>query len=97
MAIREFDFEREPTVSIVKKILTDAIKMKATDIHFDPHPDRLVIRFRNNGELTEYTNTPDNVKLNIITRVKIIAGMNITDSILPQTGTINNKKQINLS
>lgn len=89
MAIREFDFEREPTVSIVKKILTDAIKMKVTDIHFDPHPDKLVIRFRNNGELTEYTNTPDNVKLNIITRVKIIAGMNITDSILPQTGTIN--------
>ena len=89
MAVREFDFEREPTVSIVKKILTDAIKMKVTDIHFDPHPDRLVIRFRNNGELTEYTNTPDNVKLNIITRVKIIAGMNITDSILPQTGTIN--------
>jgi len=89
MAIREFDFEREPTVSIVKKILTDAIKMKVTDIHFDPHPDKLVIRFRNNGELTEYTNTPDNVKLNIITRVKIIAGMNITDSILPQTGVIN--------
>ena len=89
MAIREFDFEREPTVSIVKKILTDAIKMKVTDIHFDPHPDKLVIRFRNNGELSEYTNTPDNVKLNIITRVKIIAGMNITDSILPQTGVIN--------
>lgn len=89
MAMREFDFEREPTVSIVKKILTDAIKMKATDIHFDPHPDKLVIRFRNNGELAEYTTTPDNVKLNIITRVKIIAGMNITDSVLPQTGTIN--------
>ena len=89
MAMREFDFEREPTVSIVKKILTDAIKLKATDIHFDPHPDKLVIRFRNNGELAEYTTTPDNVKLNIITRVKIIAGMNITDSILPQTGIIN--------
>jgi len=89
MAVREFDFEREPTVSIVKKILTDAIKMKVTDIHFDPHPESLVIRFRNNGELTEYTTTPDNVKLNIITRVKIIAGMNITDSVLPQTGSIN--------
>ena len=89
MAMREFDFEREPIVSIVKKILTDAIKVKATDIHFDPHPDKLVIRFRSNGDLTEYTTTPDNVKLNIITRVKIIAGMNITDSILPQTGIIN--------
>jgi len=89
MAMHEFDYEKEPTVSIVKKILTDAIKMKATDIHFDPHPDKLVIRFRNNGELAEYTTAPDNVKLNIITRVKIIAGMNITDSVLPQTGSIN--------
>jgi len=89
MAMHEFDYEKEPTVSIVKKILTDAIKMKTTDIHFDPHPDKLVIRFRNNGELTEYTTAPDNVKLNIITRVKIIAGMNITDSVLPQTGSIN--------
>lgn len=89
MALREFDFEKEPTVSIVKKILTDAIKMKATDIHFDPTSDELVIKFRINGELNEYTTAPDNVKTNIITRVKILAGMNITDSLLPQIGAIN--------
>ena len=34
MALKEYDFNNEPTVSIVKKILTDSIKMKATDIHF---------------------------------------------------------------
>lgn len=89
MALREFDFEKEPTVSIVKKILTDAIKMKATDIHFDPTSDELIIKFRINGELNEYTTAPDNVKTNIITRVKILAGMNITDSLLPQIGAIN--------
>lgn len=89
MALREFDFEKEPTVSIVKKILTDAIKMKATDIHFDPTADELVIKFRINGELTEYSTAPDNVKTNIITRVKILSGMNITDSLVPQIGTIN--------
>lgn len=89
MALREFDFEKEPTVSIVKKILTDAIKMKATDIHFDPTSDELVIKFRINGELNEYTTAPDNVKTNIITRIKILAGMNITDSLLPQIGAIN--------
>ena len=89
MALREFDFEKDPTVSVVKKILTDAIKMKASDIHFDPTSDELIIKFRINGDLVEYTTTPENVKSNIITRIKIISGMNITDSLLPQIGAIN--------
>lgn len=89
MALREYDFEKEPTVSIVKKILTDAINMKATDIHFDPTPDELIIKFRINGDLAEYTTAPDNVKINIITRLKIISGMNITNSLIPQTGAIS--------
>lgn len=89
MALHEYDFDKEPTVSVVKRILTDAIKMKATDIHFDPKPNELLIRFRINGDLVEYTTAPENVKINILTRVKILAGMNITDSILPQTGAIN--------
>ncbi len=89
MALREYDFENTPTVSIVKKTLTDAIKMGASDIHFDPTPDELVIKFRINGDLKEYTIAPENVKTNILTRIKIISSMNITDSILPQTGTLN--------
>ncbi len=89
MALREYDFENVPTVSIVKNILTDAIKMNATDIHFDPFSDELDIRFRINGDLKEYTVAPEHVKTNIITRIKILAGMNITDSLLPQIGTIN--------
>lgn len=89
MAMREFDFEKEPIVSIVKTILNDAIKMKATDIHFDPRINDLLIRFRINEELSEYTIAPENTKLNIITRVKILAGMNITDTITPQNGSIN--------
>lgn len=89
MALREFDFEKEPTVSVVKKILSDAIRMKATDIHFDPTPDELVIKFRINGDLNEYTIAPDNVKINILTRIKILAGMNITNSLIPQTGAIS--------
>lgn len=89
MALREFDFEKEPTVSIVKKILTDAINMKATDIHFDPTSEDLIIRFRINGDLDEYTTAPDSVKINILTRIKILAGMNITNSLIPQIGAIS--------
>lgn len=89
MALKEYNFEKEPTVSIVKKILTDSIKMKATDIHFDPQPNELIIRFRINNNLVEYTTAPENVKSNIITRVKILANMNITESFIPQVGAIN--------
>lgn len=88
MAIHEFDFEKEPTVSVVKRILNDAIKMKATDVHFDPTEDDLIIKFRINGNLEEYTTAPDSVKVNIITRVKILAGMNITESLMPQIGSL---------
>lgn len=89
MTLKEFDFEKEPIVSIVKKILTDSVKMKATDIHFDPQQNDLSIKFRINGNLTEYTVAPDNVKINILTRIKILANMNITESLLPQIGAIS--------
>ena len=89
MTLREFDYEKEPVVSIVKKILTDAINMKASDIHFDPSTTSLSIKFRINGTLQEYTVAPGEIKTNITTRVKILSNMNITDSMRPQTGTIN--------
>lgn len=89
MALKEYDYEKEPVVSIVKKVLTDAIKMKATDIHFDPTKSELSIKFRINSNLQEYTIAPEEIKLNLTTRVKILANMNITDSLRPQTGTIN--------
>lgn len=89
MTLREFDYEKEPVVSIVKKILTDAINMKVSDIHFDPSTTSLSIKFRINGTLQEYTVAPGEIKTNITTRVKILSNMNITDSMRPQTGTIN--------
>ena len=89
MALQEFDYDKEPAVSIAKRILTDAIKMNATDVHFDPHETELVIKFRINGELVIYSKAPENVILNIITRIKILSGMNITVSSIPQYGAIN--------
>ena len=89
MTLREYDYEKEPVVSIVKKILTDAVNMKASDIHFDPTSTELSIKFRINGTLQEYTIAPETVKSNITTRIKILSNMNITDSMHPQTGTIN--------
>ena len=88
MALIEFDYTKEPTVSIVKQILTDAVKMKASDIHFTPTSKGLTIKFRIDGDLIEYTTSPDTVRKNILTRIKILSGMNITETTLPQTGSI---------
>ena len=84
---REFDYNR-PIVEIVNEILTDANKLGASDIHFDPTPDGLNIRVRIDGELRQYTKVPEAVKRNLLTRVKIISGMNITETRLPQDGAI---------
>lgn len=85
---REFDYENRPIVEIVDEILADANKFGASDIHFDPTPDILNVRIRVDGELHEYAKVPDAVKKNLLTRVKIISGMNITETRLPQDGAI---------
>ena len=86
--LKTFDFEKIPVVDIVNNILVDSSKRGASDIHFDPHPDLMVIRIRVDGQLTNYAEVPNTIKKNLITRIKIISGMNITESRLPQDGAI---------
>ena len=87
---RDFDYENKPVVDIVNEMIIDAIKKKASDIHFDPTEDYLNVRIRIDGELLEYAKVPAFVKKNLLTRIKIISGMNITESRLPQDGAIKN-------
>lgn len=86
--LRELDFEKLPIVEIVNEIILDSSKRGASDIHFDPHPDFMKVRIRVDGELTDYTIVPNTLKRNLITRIKIISGMNITEVRLPQDGAI---------
>lgn len=87
---KEFDYERLPVVDIVNEMIIDAAKKNASDIHFDPTPTILKVRIRVDGELIDYANVPESVKNPLITRIKIISGMNITESRLPQDGAIKN-------
>lgn len=91
MMLREFDFENVPIVEIVNEIILDAINKNASDIHFDPFSDKLKVRIRVDGLLMDYAYIPNEVKKNMITRIKIISGMNITESRLPQDGAIKSK------
>lgn len=88
--MRTFDFETVSVVDIVQEIILDAIDKKASDIHFDPSPEGLIVRIRIDGELRDYTLIPNELKKNVITRIKIISGMNITENRLPQDGAIKN-------
>lgn len=86
--IREFDFEKLPIVEVVNEILVDGSARGASDIHFDPLENVLKIRIRIDGQLIDYAEIPNHLKRNLVTRIKIIAGMNITETRLPQDGAI---------
>lgn len=84
----EYDYANQPVVDIVNDMLADAARKRVSDIHMDPTPEELIIRVRVDGELALYSKVPANVKKNLVTRVKIISGMNITESRVPQDGAI---------
>lgn len=86
--LKTFDYDKTPVVEIVNEILVDASKRGASDIHFDPHEDYVKTRIRIDGELIDYTEIPNAIAKNLVTRIKIISGMNITESRLPQDGAI---------
>ena len=86
--LKQIDFEKTPVVEAVNDMLVDASKMGASDIHFDPLEEHMKVRIRVDGQLHDYTFVPNSIKKNLITRIKIISGMNITESRLPQDGAI---------
>lgn len=91
--MKQFDYENVAITDIVNIVIVDAIDKRASDIHFNPTEDGIVIRIRIDGELRNYAKVPIYVKKNMITRVKILAGMNITESRVPQDGAIKQKIQ----
>ena len=89
--MKTFDFEKVPIVEIVNEILLDGVKKGASDIHFDPSKDKITIRMRVDGVLYDYSVVPVDYKRNTISRVKMIASMNIMETRLPQDGAIKSK------
>ena len=89
--MKEFDFEKVPIVEIANEIISDAVKRNASDIHFDPTKDVVRIRIRIDGILTDYSIVPAKYKRNMISRIKMIAGMNIMETRLPQDGAIKSR------
>lgn len=88
---RNIDFTKMPVVNAVNTILLNGVSFGASDIHFDPTDDGIVVRYRIDGVLNNFYFLPMEIKQNITTRIKIMAGMNITETRLPQDGAIKDK------
>lgn len=84
----EYDFVNMPIVDIVNRIIIYASQHKASDIHFDPREDCLMIRMRIDGHLKDHAKVPKMYEKNLATRVKLISKMNITETRVPQDGAI---------
>lgn len=83
-----FDFIKTPITQIADYIILYAAKSNASDIHFDPREDGMMVRIRVDGDLQDYTKIPKTYERNLTTRLKLLASMNITESRLPQDGAI---------
>ena len=83
-----FDYTKTPITQIADYIIMYAAKSGASDIHFDPRENGLMVRIRIDGELQDYSFVPEEYEKNLITRLKLLANMNITETRLPQDGAI---------
>jgi type IV pilus assembly protein PilB len=75
-------------VELVNTLVLEAINSRATDVHLEPAPSGVRARFRIDGVLREARTLPPSVQLSVISRIKIMAGMDITEKRLPQDGRI---------
>jgi type IV pilus assembly protein PilB len=75
-----------PVVRLVNLLLGQAVNERASDIHIEPLDDRVRIRFRTDGVLHEASTTPTSVLRPLVSRIKVLAGVDITKRRVPQDG-----------
>jgi general secretion pathway protein E len=77
---------KAPIIKLVNTILFQALKMRASDVHFHPYPERTQVRFRIDGILYDMDSVPRKAHEAIISRVKVMGRMDIAERRLPQDG-----------
>ncbi|GAA5194277.1 type IV-A pilus assembly ATPase PilB [Ferrimonas gelatinilytica] len=87
-----------PIVVFINKLMTEAIRKGASDLHFEPYEDQFRVRFRIDGILTTITKPPQSLGPRIAARIKVMSKLNIAERRLPQDGRIKlrvgNKKSV---
>jgi len=77
-----------PIIKLVNLMLSQAVKAKASDIHIEPYQKKLKIRHRVDGVLYDMLSPPKHIQATLVSRVKIMARLNIAEKRLPQDGRI---------
>ena len=85
------DIDETPIVRFVNKVLVDAIKAGASDIHFEPYEKSYRVRFRTDGILEEVTRPPMNLAGRLAARLKVMSQMDISERRMPQDGRNQNE------
>ena len=83
--------DETPIVRFVNKVLVDAIKQGASDIHFEPYEKDYRVRFRTDGVLSEVVKPPRNLSQRLAARLKVMSQMDISERRIPQDGRIQMK------
>ncbi len=79
--------EQAPVTQLVNLILIEALKARASDIHVEPFEQRLAVRFRIDGLLYEQTSPPKHLEAALVSRLKVMAKLDIAEKRLPQDGS----------
>lgn len=80
--------QKSPIADYVDNILTIAVHERASDIHFERYDDKFSIRYRINGSLVAFPDNSIDIAEPVISRLKMMAGLNISESRMPQDGSI---------
>lgn len=83
--------DEAPIIRLVNSLIFRAVKQKASDIHVEPFEKDLVVRFRIDGVLYDIMHPPKKAQNSVISRIKIMANLNIAEKRLPQDGRIRIK------
>jgi type IV pilus assembly protein PilB len=86
VAAAEAMLEDTPIVKLVNTMVTQAVKDRASDLHIEPYADTLRVRFRIDGKLHDIMKPPRHLHGGIISRIKILSGMDIAEKRVPQDG-----------
>ena len=77
-----------PVIRAVNRLIADAVDARASDIHLEPAEDRLVVRYRVDGVLVDQPALPPQMRAAIVSRIKVMAELNIAERRLPQDGRL---------
>ncbi len=80
-----------PAIKLINTLILEAVRSNASDIHIEPYENHFTVRFRIDGSLTDIVNPPAGLETSLVSRIKVMSGLDIAEKRLPQDGRIQLK------